>query len=80
MTTEESVLWKSRRYRGYREPEVVEASEFEEIADSVFTYSGSNVATLTKTRTLIDGTVQTKLYTFGYDTDGNVTSITQVLS
>lgn len=76
---QDSVLWKSRRYRGYREPEVIETSEFEELENSVFTYVGTNVSTLTKTKTLIDGTIQTKTYTFTYDGNGNVQSITQVL-
>lgn len=76
---QDSSLWKSRRYRGYREPEVVETSEFEELENSVFTYTGTNVSTLTKTRTLEDGTIQTKTYTFTYDSFGNVQSITQVL-
>ena len=78
---QDSALWKSRRYRGYRQPEIVESSEFEEIADSVFTYdTNGNVQTLVKTRTLPDGEIQTKTYVFGYDTSGNVESITQTLS
>lgn len=78
---QDSVLWKSRRYRGYRAPEIVESTEFEEISDSVFTYdSNGNVQTLTKTRVLPEGVAQTKIYTFTYDALNNVQTITQVLS
>lgn len=78
---QDSVLWKSRRYRGYRAPEIIEPTEFEEIADSVFTYdSNGNVLTLTKTRVLPEGTAQTKTYTFTYDALNNVQTITQILS
>lgn len=77
---QDSALWKSRRYRGYRQPEIVEASEFEEMHDSVFTYDANgNVQTLVKTRTTADGIVQTKTYTFTYTPELKVESITQTM-
>jgi hypothetical protein len=74
--------WKSRKYRGYREPEIVETDEFEQIADSVFTYNpDGTVATLTKTRLLPDGaTIQAKNYVFTYNPDGTVSTITQTIT
>lgn len=77
----DSTLWKSRRYRGYREAEIVETDEFEQIADSVFSYDANgNVLTLSKTRLLSDGAPQVKSYVFTYTAEGNVETIQQTIS
>lgn len=82
---QDSAARKSRIYRGYRAPQVVETGEgedFDNVYNTSFTYDAvsGNVATITKVRIDSDGIIVTKTITFTYDTDGNVTSITQDIS